>query len=242
MVGSFDLRPSPLAHLQGHRPAAARPLRVPRGLPDQRVLPAKQRGRLAARRVPAPPAGAQGGACADAASDAELCSAGRGCQSAAATSVSAPHLGQHATAQDSRLSMPLCHALRIKLPPGIPQTATLGSCTRTACNSHAQCRTSLPCHHPAASLQLPPQVRHGRAVVAVAAQRPAQPFPPPPHVLGHGVVAWQGITQGELLQVVAPVAEAPVLVLRCASAGQGAGSCGLAALGSGLAAGGTGAG
>ncbi|PSC68599.1 glycosyltransferase family 77 [Micractinium conductrix] len=62
--------------------------------------------------------------------------------------------------------------------------------------------------------QLPPQVRHGRAVVAVAAQRPAQPFPPPPHVLGHGVVAWQGITQGELLQVVAPVAEAPVLVLR----------------------------
>ena len=63
-------------------------------------------------------------------------------------------------------------------------------------------------------LQVPAAVRNSQAVVLIASSRPATPFPQPHHTVGHAASVWPGIKQEELVQAVAPVGTAAVLLLR----------------------------
>lgn len=62
--------------------------------------------------------------------------------------------------------------------------------------------------------QVPASIRFSRAQVLIAEARPDPPFPPPHHLVGHGVTIWPGIRQGELMRAVEPVETVAVLELR----------------------------
>lgn len=70
--------------------------------------------------------------------------------------------------------------------------------------------------------QVPAALRASRAVVVIAAGRPADPFPPAAKLAGHAATVWSGIRQGDLVRAVQPVAAAAVLELRCGRWGDAA--------------------